>query len=130
MIGLIGYYSSLSGHWERGEELMQRAMTLNPSYPSYYHMAIGLDRFRQGRHEEALAEYRRLTFTNTFVQGVLAATFARLGRPADAAAALRELQSQLQDSDPAAIRVMYERWNVKGALLDALMQAIDRAASA
>jgi TolB-like protein len=31
VIGLVGFYTALSGHWQRGEELMRRAMTLNPS---------------------------------------------------------------------------------------------------
>jgi serine/threonine protein kinase/cytochrome c-type biogenesis protein CcmH/NrfG len=127
VIGLIGVYSSLSGHWQRGEELMRRAMALNPSYPSYYHMALGIDRFRQGRYEEALAEYRRLTFSNPFVQGFLAAILGHLGRAGDAAAALRQLQSQLPEPTPDAVRVMYERWNVRGELLEALMKGLDAA---
>ncbi|HSC27806.1 MAG TPA: protein kinase [Vicinamibacterales bacterium] len=126
VVGLIGMYSSLSGHWERGEELIRRAMKLNPSYPSYYHLAIGLDRYRQGRYEDALAEYRRLTFSNVFVQATLTAIWSRLGRSAEAVTALRELQKQLGDSSPAPVRAMYERWNVKGELLENIMEAIER----
>ena len=59
-IGLIGLYSALSGHWQRGKDLIGRAMELNPSYPSYYHLAFAFDHFRQGEYEEALTECRRI----------------------------------------------------------------------
>jgi non-specific serine/threonine protein kinase len=128
VIGLIGFYSALSGYWQRGEELMRRAMALNPSYPSYYHGPLALDQFRQGHYEEALAEYRRLTFAgNPLFQGVLAAILGRLGRTGEAAEALHELLSLLSDQTPGAIRAMYERWNVRGELLGALMEGLIQA---
>ncbi len=128
VIGLIGYYSALSGRWQRGEELMRRAMALNPSYPSYYHGPIALDRFRQGNYEEALAEYRRLTFTgNPLYQGVLAAILGQLGHTDEAGAALRELVGLLADPSAGAIRAMYERWNVRGELLESLMEGLVKA---
>jgi serine/threonine protein kinase len=127
VIGLIGLYSSFSGHWTRGEELMRRAMELNPTYPSYYHLALALDQFRQGHYEEALAEYRRLTFSNAFVLASLTAVLGHLGRVEEAAAAVEELRSQMPDPTPQAIRAMYERWNVRGELLESLMEGLAEA---
>lgn len=128
VIGLIGFYTAFSGHWQRGEELMRRAMALNPSYPSYYHGLLALNQFRQGRYEEALTEYRRLNFAgNPLFQGVLVAILSHLGRTDEAAAALRELQSLLSDSTPAAIRAMYERFTLRGDLLAALMTSLAKA---
>ena len=128
VIGLVGVYTSLSGHWQGGEELMRRAMTLNPSYPSYYHGALGLDHFRQGRDEEALAEYRRLDFHgNALFDGLRVASLGHLERRAEAARALDELSKLVAEPARSAIRAMYERWNVRGDLLDRLMAGLAKA---
>ncbi len=128
VIGLIGFYSSFSGHWKRGEELMRRAMALNPSYPSYYHGALALNRFRQGRYEEALAEHRHITFSgHPFFQSILVAIFAQLGRADEAASAFGELLNQSPDTTTTSVRAIFSRWNVQGELLENLMKGMEKA---
>ena len=71
---------------------------------------------------------RRIAFTgNAFVQGVLTAILARLGRRDEAAASLRELEGQLPVATADALREMYGKWNVRGALLDELIAAMREA---
>ena len=66
-------------------------MMLNPAYPSYYHWPLALNHFRQGNYEQALAEYRRLTFTgNPLLQGLQPAILGHLGREGEAKAGLEE----------------------------------------
>jgi tetratricopeptide (TPR) repeat protein len=126
-IGLIGLYSALSGHWQRGKDLIGRAMELNPSYPSYYHLAFAFDHFRQGEYEEALAECRRIHGGYPVFHGLLPAALGHLDRRREAAAALRELQALLPDSTPTAIRALYERWNVRGPFLESLLAGLSKA---
>lgn len=128
VVGLIGFYTALSGQWDRGEKLMRRAMDLNPSYPSYYHGVLALDLFRRGRYEEALAEHRRVAFSgHPFFQGVLAATLGRLGRGDQAADALRELSALLPDPSADGIRSMYRRWNLGEELTESLLDGLREA---
>ena len=128
VIGLVGFYTALSGHWERGEELMHRAMALNPSYPSYYHWAFALDYFRQGRHEEAHAEYRRLDFDgNPLFEGVLTAILSHLGRREEATLALQEVSSHLLGASSSTLRAIYERWNLPSDVLEPLMAGLAEA---
>ena len=126
-IGLIGLYSALSGHWQRGKDLIGRAMELNPSYPSYYHLAFAFDHFRQGKYEEALTESRRVAGGYPVAQGLVPAILGHLDRRREAAAALRELQALLPDSTPTAIRALYERWNVRGPFLESLLAGLFKA---
>jgi tetratricopeptide (TPR) repeat protein len=128
VIGLIGFYTALSGHWEKGEALMRRAMDLNPSYPTYYHGILALDLYRQGRYEEALAEHRRIAFAgHPFFQGLLTAILGRLGRADQAADALRELSDLLPDPSLDGIRSLYRIWNLTDELTESLMEGLERA---
>jgi serine/threonine protein kinase/tetratricopeptide (TPR) repeat protein len=126
-IGLTGLYSALAGHWQRGKDLIRRAMELNPSYPSYYHLAFAFDHFQRGEYEEALAECRRITGGYPVFQGLMPAVLGHLGRRDEAAAALRELHVLLPDATPAAIRALYQRWNVRGPFLESLLEGLVKA---
>ncbi len=127
-VGLIGLFSSLSGHWQRGDELLRRAMALNPSYPSYYHWGFALDHLRQGHYEEALGEYRRIAFSgNPLLDAVLVACLGHLDRGPEAATALGDLLELLPDPSPEALRVLFRRANHRGELLEQLMSGLAKA---
>lgn len=55
------------------------------------------------------------------------AILGHVGRTAEAAAALDELNSLLADPTPSAVRTTYEGWNVRGELLESLMEGLAKA---
>ena len=125
VIGLIGFYTCLTGRWERGEELIRRAIDLNPSYPSYYHFALALKEFVRGDYESALVEHRRLDFSgNLMFDGVLASILGHLGRKDEAAAILQRIAAAVPDLTSATVRSTYRRWNLTGDVLDSLMAGL------
>jgi adenylate cyclase len=53
---VIGYMLLLLGEWDRGEQLVQKAIRLNPFYRIYVHYGIWLNAFRQQDYTRALEE--------------------------------------------------------------------------
>lgn len=89
---VIGYMLTLLGDWERGEDLVRRAIRSNPYYRVFVRYATWLNAFRLGDYETALAESERLAGVAYFWDPLIrAATLGALGRRADARAAVAEL---------------------------------------
>jgi len=124
----LGYILTLVGRPEEALGLMEKAMRLNPRYPVWYLLNLGLAYRFTGRYEEAIAALKRLlTRDPNFVNAhlVLAAIYSELGREAEARAAAAALlrlnpnfslevwRQRLPYKDPAVV----ERY------LDALRQA-------
>ncbi len=77
---------------EAGLELMDRALRLNPSYPNYYILAIGMAHFSMGELETAAKVFADALERDpgaTELAAILAATYGQLGRREEANAALR-----------------------------------------
>jgi len=88
----IGYMMALLGDWQRGEELIRKAIRLNPYYRVFVRYATWLNAFRQGDLESALAETEWLLGVGYFWDPLIrAATLGALGREAECRAAIREL---------------------------------------
>ena len=66
-LGLIGLYTALAGKWDRGLDLMRKAIALNPHYPGYYHLVFGAAHLREGKYEEALLEYEKMALPEWFL---------------------------------------------------------------
>jgi adenylate cyclase len=81
-----------TGQPEAGLELMERATRLNPSYPSYYILAIGMAHLSLDDLESAAKVFADALERDpgaTELAAVLAATYAQLGRLDEAHAAMR-----------------------------------------
>ncbi|MGD8347112.1 MAG: hypothetical protein PVI83_07685 [Lysobacterales bacterium] len=78
----IGYMLVMLGDWDRGEQLILRAIELNPFYRLFVRSALWVNAFRQGDYERALAE-AELCAGVTYFWGPLsrAATLGQLGHP-------------------------------------------------
>jgi len=62
----IGYMLVLLGEWDRGEQLVQKAIRLNPFYRVYARYAIWLNAFRQQEYTRALEETEWIAEIGTF----------------------------------------------------------------
>ncbi len=81
-IDTIGYMLILLGEWDRGEQLVQKAIRLNPFYRIYTRYGLWLNAFRQQDYTRALEETEWITEIGSF-WGPLAraATLGQMGLP-------------------------------------------------
>lgn len=94
----IGYVLVLLGDWERGEQLVRKAIGLNPFYRVFCRYATWLEAFRRGDYETALEETTWLAGVADFWDPLSrAATLGQLGRRQECAAAVRELLEMKPD---------------------------------
>jgi tetratricopeptide (TPR) repeat protein len=85
-------WASTFGEPERGAEMADRAIRLNPNYPSWACGGLRYAYFMVGRYEDALRVMERQTPDNysKFAWVERAGSFAALGRMAEAQATLKE----------------------------------------
>lgn len=98
-LGELGIYvSGALGQLDRGAELAERAMRLDPNYPPYYRYALFRKAYFTERYDDALAELKRINLVHLFPHQVfLAISHAQLGNRNEARAATErviELQPQ------------------------------------
>ena len=93
-LAFMGVLISHGGEWDRGVEIMQRSMELNPHHPGWYHFPRFFDHYRKREFDQALATTKRMNMPEDFwTHAVTAAASGRLGRKEEARAALDALRS-------------------------------------
>ena len=93
-LGLIGIYTAWSGDWDRGLEMVRKAMKLNPNYPDYYHLAFAFSYFDKGDFAQAVEELRKGPLEQfPPYQVCLTAALSRLGRDEEAGRQVAELKA-------------------------------------
>ncbi len=101
---------AFTGDWERGCELLHRAMDNNPHHPAWYRFVLALAAYRRGDDAEALEEIVRSGTADLFwVPALLAATHAQLGNAEDARRELDELLRQKPDFATAGLEI-FDMW--------------------
>jgi adenylate cyclase len=84
-IGVIGLYLSLYGEWQRGKELLDRAIKQNFNLPSWHYGGTTLYHYRQEAYNTAYAEALKYNVPTLFWGPLLrAATLGQLGRQSEA----------------------------------------------
>jgi adenylate cyclase len=99
-----------TGEPEAGLELMDRATRLNPSYPSYYILAIGMAHFSLGDLESAAKVFADALERDpgaTELAAVLATTYAQLGRLDEAHATMRVWKPEASQRELQAAPYLY-----------------------
>lgn len=89
---VIGYLLVLLGEWDRGANLVRKAIEVNPYYRIFTRYGIWLDCIRRGDYQGALEETEWLSGVAYFWSPVArAATLGKLGRGEEGRYAVREL---------------------------------------
>jgi TolB-like protein/Flp pilus assembly protein TadD len=117
-----------------GLELVERAMRLNPTYPNYYVLALGMAYFAMDDLEKAADVFEKALERDRGaieLAPALAAAYAHLGQREEARAALQlwkpdASQGELQNS-PFAYHFPYE-WSEDREILDRLINGMHLAA--
>jgi tetratricopeptide (TPR) repeat protein len=99
ILALYAGWASNLGEVERGAEMADRAVQLNPNYPIWSAQVFGWAYFAARRYEDALQMLDRLTPENYGVYGWVAraAALASLGRTAEAEATVRQALERFPD---------------------------------
>ncbi len=103
---LIGY----AGEWDRGIQMVDHALQLNPNCPGYFYFAGCWNAYRQGKYEEVLEHVARVNMPKYFhVPAMQTAALGQLGRREEAQKALENLLALRPDFAITA-RQEYAKW--------------------
>ena len=92
IIGVVGCKMIMTGNYDEGLVLIDRARELNPYHPSWYNTATFIINYLQGDFEAALAEAVHIHIPDFFWGPLMrAAALGSLGRKAEAAPHLEDL---------------------------------------
>jgi tetratricopeptide (TPR) repeat protein len=122
----LGLLTAASGEWDRGCEMVESAMQLNPNCPGYFYFARCCNGYRQGRYAEVLEAAARINMPNYFhVPALRAATLGQLGRREEARKAVQDLLA-LRPDFAAAARQEYAKW-YNPELIEQLVEGLRKA---
>jgi adenylate cyclase len=123
----IAMFTAFLGEWQRGCELMQRAMTLNPRHPGWYWFPFVTDAYRRKEYSRALDYALRLNLPGFFHTHIwFAAVHGQLGNRTEAAQALRELDALYPDFGSHA-RHELDKWLAESALVEHWLEGLRKA---
>ena len=88
LLSEFGLRIALTGEWQRGRELVERALARNPAYAGYYHAVLALIAHMQRDHDRALTEIRQANLEKfSLYHAVAAIIYAERGLMSEARAA-------------------------------------------
>ncbi|HYX22488.1 MAG TPA: protein kinase, partial [Thermoanaerobaculia bacterium] len=126
-LGVMGNMLADSGDFERGANLVRRAMALNPHFPDWFRFALTVDCFQKADYAGALDEIARVNMPGFFWKQVWIAACAGLaGRPAEAAAAVEELRRTNPDIERQA-REFMDSWLYASGLTERFLEGLAKA---
>jgi adenylate cyclase len=122
----LGLLIACSGEWDRGCQLVESAMQLNPNCPGYFYFAGGYNAYRQGKYQEVLEAMARANMPSYFhSHAARAAALGQMGQYQEARKALQELLALRPDFATAA-RQEYGKWH-EPELIEHLLDGLRKA---
>ena len=122
----LGLLIAAAGEWDRGCQLVESAMQLNPNCPGYFYFARCCNAYRQGRYAEVLEGAARVNMPGYYhTHALIAAALGQLGRQEDARKALQDLLA-LRPDFAATARQEYAKW-YSSELIEQLIDGLRKA---
>ena len=123
----FGMMLALSGDWERGLALTEKAVALTPVHPGWFHAAAVFDHYRQGRYDKALARAKQLQLPQLYLcQMMLAMCHGQLGQEREGRAACDKLL-ELAPGFAASFWRTLEGWNVSDEIAAQIAEGLRKA---
>jgi len=123
----MGILLAYAGEWERGCELTERAMQLNPNHPGWYRFALFNDAYRRHDYFSAVDVALKFNMPSYFyTHAVLAAAYGQLGETAAAERALAELLKHKPGFGSIA-RQELGKWYIDAMLLEEMLDGLRKA---
>jgi len=92
-LGYMGHLLSVSGEWDEGQALLDKAKEMSPVHSPLWHHSSSMAALRAGDYETALSEAERGEIPRLFLSYMLlSAAHGYIGNPEEAAAALSRLE--------------------------------------
>lgn len=92
LTAFLGWLMALHGQWDRGLDMLGKGMAASPQHPGWFYMAPCLHQYAGGQYEAAYQHALKIRTPRLLWDPMLrAAALGRLGRSAEARAALEEL---------------------------------------
>ena len=105
----LGLLIASAGEWERGCQMVESAMQLNPNCPGYFYFARCWNAYWQGKYDEALEGVALINMPNYYhVPAIQAAALGQLGRREEAQKVLRDVLA-LRPDFAATVRQEYRK---------------------
>jgi adenylate cyclase len=109
-VGSIGFFLSLYGDWERGNALLEKAMSQNAAYPLYYHGVTCLYNYRLNRYDAAYEEACKYAVPGLFWGPMLrVACLGQLNEPEKAKKHIADL-ANLKPDFPEKANMLIRRY--------------------
>ncbi len=122
----LGLLIATAGEWDRGCQMVESAMQLNPNCPGYFYFARCCNGYRLGKYEEVLEAAARVNMPSYFhTHAMRAAALGQLGRREDARKAVQDLLA-LRPDFAAAARQEYAKW-YDSELIEQLIEGLRKA---
>lgn len=126
-VGAVGYLHVLAGDTDAGLPLLDRAVTINPCGPTWFHAAYVVDHLLRNDYERALAVTRtHHPFISFWDDVMIAAILGRLDRIDEARAHLESIRVQKPDFPGRAGELMRRSLKIDD-LVDDLVDGLRRA---
>src|ERR1051326_1485751 len=126
-LAMMGLMLVHIAEFERGANIVRRAMDLNPNHAGWYHFAIIWEHLNKGDYEKALARITRVNMPGLFWQPLTVASICGLlERPVEAAAAVQELR-KLDPDFELHVREYIEVWHYSSGLMDRILEGLSKA---
>ena len=129
VLASLGLHLSVSGRWEPGLKLLERAIELNPNHPGWYVSPVTLFQITQGDYQSALYSAQRVQAIMPDFFGThqnLAIIYGHLGRIDDAKAAVDRLL-ELAPGYPSFARSFWKNWNNPPDLMERSAEGLSKA---
>ena len=122
----LGLLIATAGEWDRGCQMVESAMQLNPNCPGYFYFARCCNGYRQGRYAEVLEGAARVNMPGYFhTHALRAAALGQLGRREEARKAVQDVLA-LRPDFAAAARQEYSKW-YDSELIEQLVDGLRKA---
>lgn len=122
-----GIRLALSGEWETGLPMLDKAMTLNPEYPHWYRFADVLHEYKQENYETALEKVEQVDMPGfLWSHLVRTAALGQLERLDDARLAATDLLSVSSDFEKNGMEFI-RVWNMELSLRQNLVEGLKKA---
>jgi adenylate cyclase len=126
-LGILGLEIVHTGEFERGTAIVRRAMELNVNHAGWMHFAPLWNHFHKGEYEQALECANRVDVPGLFWPFlVMASACGHLGRPTEAAAAVRDLLA-LDPEFAAHARSNIGSWHFASGLMEPILEGLRKA---
>jgi TolB-like protein/Tfp pilus assembly protein PilF len=106
----LGLLIASTGEWDRGCQMVESALQLNPNCPGYFYFARCWNAYWQGKYAEVLEGVALINMPNYFhVPAIQAAALGQLGRQEEAQKVLRDVLA-LRPDFAVTVRQEYAKW--------------------